>query len=190
MQQQELVAGDSLNFPTSGGAYPASSGWVLSYLLVPRVSTGPGVPPNITFEATADGSDFDVAIAATTTANWTAGDYTWYRRVNRGGEKYTVGEGQLTIKPNPESLAAGYDGRSQAEKALDEAQAAYSTYTTSRGTTRRYRIGDREMEFSSSTDIVKLINYWKLEVKRERRRKALAEGRPDPNRTYVRLNRE
>lgn len=186
MQQQELVAGDSLNFLTGGGSYPASSGWVLKYRLVPRTVGGTA----ILLTATAEASDFRVAVAATTTATWVADSYNWFSWVEKSGETYTVASGQLVVKPDPRTVAAGHDGRSQAEKALDEAKAAYSTYTTSRGTTRRYRIGDREMEFSSSADIVQLINYWELQVKRERRQKALAEGRPDPSRTYVRLNRE
>lgn len=184
--QQELIAGDSLNFLTAGGEYPASAGWVLTFTLIPRTVSN----PLITITATAEGDDHRTAVAATVTATWAADSYTWRSRVDKGGEKYTVDIGQIVIKPDLAAAGAGYDGRSLAEKALDDARTAYAGFTASNGTKRRYRIGDREMEFSSSSDIVLQINYWQIEVKREARHKALAKGLPDPRKTYVRLNRE
>lgn len=162
MQQQDLIAGDSLNFLTSVPQYPASSGWVLSYRLVPR--TGGATPVDIT--ATAEGDDFRVAVPATVTAEWTADAYTWFSWVDKAGESYTVGDGQLTVKPNPRTAAAGYDGRSQARKALDDARAAFAAWTPTR---RRYKIGEREMDFSSPADIIKTITYWEQQVATEDR---------------------
>lgn len=186
MQQQELVAGDSLNFLTAGGAYPASSGWVLKYRLVPRTGTNTAIE----LTASAEGSDHRIAVAASTTTAWAADNYTWISWVEKSGEVYTLEQGQLTVQPNPRTAAAGYDGRSQAEKALDDVRAAYASFVASSGTKRRYRIGEREMEFRSTTEIIQQINYWQIEVNRERRAMALAKGLPDPRKTYVRLNRE
>ena len=90
------------------------------------------------------------------------------------------------VKPDPRTVAAGADTRSQAQRALDDAKTALAAWTPTR---KRYRIGDREMEFNTSADIVKLVKYWEIELKRERRAQALAEGRPDPAKTYVRINR-
>lgn len=166
MDQTELIAGDSLSFPVAGGDYPASAGWVLSYLLVPRFTAGS--PPQITISSTADGSDFQVAVAASITSGWAPGDYTWYQRVIKGGtEKYTVAEGQLTIKPNPEALAAGYDGRTPVRKALEQLRSAYYEYVSSNGTKQSYRIGEREMTFRSTGDIIKQITYLEQKVAEE-----------------------
>lgn len=181
--QQELIAGDSLNFATSTPAYPASAGWVLSYYLVPRTA---GNTP-ITLAATAEGDAHRVAIAASTTANWAADNYNWAARVDKAGEKYTVDQGQITIKANPFTAAAGYDGRTQAEKALDDAKAAFASFNPTKS---RYRIGERELVFNTKAEIIGAIHYWQNEVARERRADALAKGMPDPRKTYVRINRE
>ena len=181
--QEELVAGDSLNFPKSTPGYPDSAGWVLTYILVPRTVGG----STISIAATAEGDDHRVALAATTTAAWAAGNYSWSARVEKSGEKYTVSRGQTVIRPDMTSVAAGYDGRSVAEKALADAKAAFSAWTP---TTRRYRIADREHEFSSKAEIVGSIEFWQIELKREQRASALAKGMPDPSKSFVRINRE
>lgn len=180
--QQELIAGDSLNFLTTLAAYPAPT-WVLKFRLVPRTAANPA----IALTAVAEGVDHRVTSAATTTANWVADSYSWTSWVERGAEVYSVESGQIVVRANPRTVAAGYDGRSQAEKALADAKTAFSAWTP---TQRRYRIGDREMEFTAKAEIVGVVSFWEIQVKRERRAKALAEGRPDPRNTYVRLNRE
>lgn len=163
MDVTELVAGDSLNFLVGGGAYPASAGWSLTYRLVPRTA-GNQVRE---FAATAEGDDFRVALAGATTAAWTADDYTWTRWVDKSGERYTLAGGQLVVKPNPANLSAGYDGRSLARRTLDDLRAAFATWSASGGTTRRYKIGEREREFNSAADIIKLITYWEQQVHAE-----------------------
>lgn len=159
--QPQLTAGDSLLFSVAGGSYPASSGWVLTHLLVPRVGTGVVTIPSI-----ASGDDFEIAVPATTTAGWAAGEYSWFRRVERAGEKYTIEQGQLTIRPNPESLNGTFDGRSQARKAVDELRAALAAWSPIQ---RRYKIGEREMEFNSSAEIIKLLTWWEQQVAAEER---------------------
>ncbi len=182
MQQQDLIAGDSLNFAVSVSKYPPSSGWVLTYRLVPR---NPGSLP-IDFAASADGDEFVVAVPASTTAEWAPGAYTWASWVDKAGEQYTVTQGQITIQPNPRNAAAGYDGRSQARKALDDARTALAAWQP---TQRRYKIGEREMEFRSTSEIIELISYWEIQVQREDRAARRAAGLPDPRRSFVRLNR-
>jgi hypothetical protein len=180
--QQELIAGDSLNFATATPAYPASAGWVLSYYLVPRTAGGQA----ITLSSVAEGDDHRIQVSAATTATWGADNYNWAARVDKSGEKYTVDQGQITIKPNPFAVPVGYDGRTQAEKALDQAKAALAAWTPSQ---RKYRIGEREMEFNSPADIIQAVNYWENQVAREQRAAAISKGLADKRKTYVRLGR-
>ncbi len=77
-------------------------------------------------------------------------------------------------------MAAPFDLRSQATIALAAARAALAAWTP---TQRRFRFGDREMEFNSPDDIIKVIRYWQAQVDAE-----------DPDRgarrkVYVRLGR-
>ena len=179
--QHELIAGDSLNFLTTLAAYPAPT-WVLKFRLIPRTAANPA----IALTAVAEGVDHRVTSAATVTATWAADTYTWTSWVERAAEVYSVESGQIVIKANPRTAAAGYDGRTQAEKALDQAKAALAAWTP---TTRKYRIGDREMEFAGKADIIGIVSYWQNEIARERRAAALSKGLADPRKTYVRLGR-
>lgn len=181
--QQELIAGDTLHPPAyTLPDYPASAGWVLKFRLVPRSVGGTA----FTLTAAANGDGYDLSVGASTTAAWGIDNYSWTSWVEKAGEIYSVDRGQISIRQDPRTAVAGYDGRSQAEKALADTKIAMAAWTP---TTRSYRIGDREMTFATKADIVGLINHWEIEVKRERRAEALAEGRPDPAKTYVRLNR-
>lgn len=183
MQLQELVAGDTLNFLSSTPGYSAADGWTLKYRLVPRTAGGAA----ITLTATAEGADHRVQVAASTTANWVADTYGWSAWVeNTGGEKYTVQSGQIVIKPDPRQAAGGADTRSLARRALDDARTALAAW---KPTKRRYRIGDREMEFNTTADIVQAINYWELQVQREDQAARAASGLPSRRKAYVRLGR-
>lgn len=182
MQLDTLIAGDTLSVLVSLADYPASAGWVLKYRLVARTAG----PAAISITATAENDDHRVSVAAGTTAAWTADNYSWASWVERAAEKYTVAAGQLVIQPDPRTLAAGYDGRSQARKALDQAKAALAAWTP---TQRRYAIAGREMEFNSPSAIQDVINYWERQVVIEDRKAKLGAGAPDPRRVQVRLGR-
>lgn len=181
MQVQELIAGDTLNFLTSVPGYPASEGWALKYRLVPRAS---GNTP-LLINPVAEGSDYRTQVPAATTTGYAADQYTWFSWVEKGLETYTVDTGQIIIKPNPRTAAAGYDGRTDARKALEDAKAARTSWISNNGAVRSYKIADREREFNSVSDIIKLITYLEQEVLKEDR---LA-GRADQpsRRIYTRL---
>ena len=182
MQQQTLISGDTLTFLTSLADYPANAGWVLTYRLVPRAVGGSAV----SLSSTAEGADHRITATADTTAGWVTGAYGWAAYVTKGAERYTVDSGQLTVLPNPGTVTAGTDTRTQAEKALDDARAAFAAWSPTR---RSYRIGDREMTFNSADEIISLISYWENVVAREVRTADKAKGRPDRRQLYVRMGR-
>ena len=166
--QPELIAGDSLNFATTTPGYSAADGWVLNYRLIPR--TAGGTP--ISIVATAEADAHRVQVGAATTAGWAADTYGWAAWVERAGETYTVQTGQIVVRPDPRQAAAGTDTRSTARRALDDCIAALAAWSP---TTKRYRIADREREFNSTADIVKLITYWEGKVAEEDRLAGRAE---------------
>lgn len=185
--KQELIAGDTLSFSTTTLGYSAADGWELKFRLVP---VGAGTP--IDLDTIPDSEDMDRHLCQkppAVTALWAAGAYSWVSWVERAGEVYTISEGQITIKPDPRTLVAGYDNRSLAVKTLEDLKAAYSGWTTSKGNTRRYRIGDREREFKSVADIITDIRFWEQEVQREAQAQARATGQPTGNRFYIRHTR-
>jgi hypothetical protein len=178
---ERLILGDTLNFATTVDGYPASSGWVLKYRLVPRTA---GAAISIT--CIADGELHRAQVAATTTAGWTAGTYSWASWVELGTEKYSVATGSITLVADPRTASAPFDLRTEAEVALDQARAAFAAWTP---TTKKYTIGGRSMEFNSTADIIPIVQFWEREVAKEQRANDLAKGLADRRRTYVRMSR-
>lgn len=185
MQLDKITAGDSLNFLVAGGAYPASAGWVLTYLLVPRAAG-----PQVTITAVAEGDDHRVAVASATTENYAAGTYTWFRRVEKTGERYTLDQGQLVVSPNPTSLgAAGFDGRSMARKALEDLKAARASWIATNGRVASYTIAGRQMTYRSGAEIDREIAYWEQQVASEEMAERIAQGLRPRNRIVTRFVR-
>lgn len=180
--QATIKAGTTLNYIATGDEYPASAGWVVTLYLNPR--DGSGTPASVA--STPSGDDHLLQVAPDITAEWAPGWWAWELMVERGGERYPCGEGQLLVLASLRGAAAGVDTRSQAQRALDDARAALAAWTP---TTKRYRINGREMEFNSPADIIAIVTHWQNEVRRENDAAAMAAGRPNPRKLQVRMGR-
>jgi hypothetical protein len=156
---QTIVAGDTVRWPDSFTDYPATDGWVLKHRLAPL---GAGAPVDLT--AAAEGSAFETTIAAVDSAGMSAGAWTLVSWVEKAGETFTVGQRQVEVRPNPRDMAAGFDGRSAARKALDDARAAFYAFNPAR---KRYKIGEREFEFNTASEILVKIHQLEREVQKE-----------------------
>lgn len=128
-----------------------------------------------------------MSVAPTTTATWTAGEYTWSAWVEKSGERRTVDNGLVTLKYDP-NVVASYDGRTVAQKALEDARTALANFSATSGRVKRYAIAGREMEFDAAADILKLVSFWQNEVSRENAARAVAAGQPNPRRIYLRAS--
>lgn len=194
---QQITAGDTLKFEASVPDYPASDGWTLKYRLIPRTS---GTPIDITAATGDDGESYEVAVAASTTATWTPGPYSWAAWVELGADKFTVDGWPQTdgVKVDPGDVvtiladprtAATYDSRSVAQKALDDCKAALAAYNASRGLVKSYTIAGRSMTFRDGGDIVLHMDYWQRQVDNERTAESLAKGLGNPRHMRVRFAR-
>ena len=182
--QSSLVVGDTLNFTTYVADYLPSDGWTLKFRLVPRAS---GTATTIT--TTQDSSDSSLhraQVAATTTATWTAGEYSWHSYVEKASESYSVSSGQVTLKPNPRT-ASTLDNRSTAKTALDAVQAVLSGKATTG--VLSYRIGERTLQSYSIPELLQLEAKLVSDVKREEGAAAIAAGLPSKRRVFVRAGR-
>lgn len=180
-----FTAGDTFSALQSWPSYPASSGWVGKLRLVPRST---GTPIEVT--ATASGDAHQFTVAAATTANWTAGPYSVVTWVERAGEVRTIGTAdQITVAPNPRTLAGALDTRTQARKTLDDLLAARATWSTSMGRVRKYVIGDRQREFATSQELTEEIAFWQARVDAEEAAAREAQGLPRQNRVLVTFTR-
>jgi enamine deaminase RidA (YjgF/YER057c/UK114 family) len=161
--QTSLIAGDSLSVLVSGGAHPASAGWVLKMTLVPRVQ-GPSV---VVITAAAEGDDHRLQVGKTATTAWQPGQYAWAQWVEKGDEAKTLDRGQITIQPDPRTMPVGTDTRSQAVQALESCKTALADFRAGKGLKRRYKIGEREMEFTSTAEVLREIKFWQNQVDAE-----------------------
>ena len=180
--QDRITVGDTLNFETTVSGYSASDGWTLTYRLIPR-TTGDAI--TITAVPDDDDDGYLVQVPATVTAAWVPGVYSWASWVSYSGQVYSLSTGTCTLLPDPRTAAAGFDSRTDARKALDDALIAQRSWTP---TQRRYKIGEREMEFNSPGDIETHIVNLRAQVMREERMVDAAAGYPDKRKVYVRMN--
>lgn len=111
----QFVAGDTVEFTDSYEDYPASDGWTLTYVLRGASS--------LNATGTADGDEWTVTFSANQTALLQPGRYEYAAFVSLDGERYTVANGRVDVRPNLITAMAG-DKVSRLEKlvaVLDEA---------------------------------------------------------------------
>ena len=183
--RDRIIAGDTLDFVTTLPDYPASGGYTLKYRLHPRAS---GSAIDIT--CTASGDDHRCGAAASVTALWVAGEYSWSCWVEKGAERYSgtayPWRGECTILPNPATTAV-YDARSPARIALDAINAFLSGSTDL--SVRRYSIQGRELERWAPGELLVLRDALKAEAWREDAAAQIEAGGGNPRRVYVRFAR-
>lgn len=175
-----VVAGDTVTWKKTLGDYPASDGWTLKYRLI-------NASGKIDIVSSADGDDHLVLVAAATTVGWTAGAYSWQAFVDGvSSQRFTVGAGQIVIKPNLAAEAAGYDNRTTAKKTLDLIDAALLAHGAN-AWTQKYEIAGRSMQFKSVGDFMALRSRLQSEVAREEAAERLALGLAPKNKVLVRF---
>ena len=106
-----------------------------------------------------------------------------------GGAVTEYSRGQIEVEA---SLAysgtpSAYDGRSQAQKDLDDVQAAIRALMTG-GATQEYRIGNRLLKRFDLPDLIAWEGRLKAIVARENKAKIIASGLGDPMNLYIRFN--
>lgn len=187
------IAGDTLDFQVDVPDYPSGDGWTLKYRLTPRFTSPTQTPIELTAIANADGS-YQVQAGPTATAAWTAGAYTWARWVEKSGARQTLNErGQLEVRPNPATSAAGLDTRSHVRKVLEAIEACIESRAS---TTQRemvaYAIGNRSQQFDPQDNraaLLELRSKYLWLVANEDAREQIAAGQPNPRMVGIRFGR-
>ncbi|MNK29138.1 hypothetical protein D3C87_475260 [compost metagenome] len=135
--------------------YPAPD-WALSMLL--------RGPSTINVSATAEDTQHRLRVEAATTKDWTPGAYRWALRATRGADVVTIGAGAISVSPDIESMPDG-DVRSYARRCLDAIEAVIEKRASI--DQKRYVINNRELERTAISDLLKLRDVFRGEVKRE-----------------------
>ena len=180
-EPSSVIAGDTLVWTKTLTGYPASAGWTLNYRLINAAA-------KYDIAAAASGDSYAITVAASTSATWAAGNYTWQSYVtNVGGERYTIQTGEIVIKANWAGQSAGLDTRSNAKIILDTLEAAWVTAAATRAYVMDYKIADRMMRFTTRAEWIAEIDYWRREVAKETRAERLAAGLGSGRTVYVRF---
>ncbi len=172
-----IVAGDTVTWTKSLSDYPAGT-WTLNYRLVK-------VGRTISITASASGTDHVVTVAASTTAGWDPGTYTWTSFVTSGALRYTLQRGEFEITPNP--AGATYDPRSVAKVMLDNIEAYLIDPNNIAAAS--YSIGGRSLSRWSRAELLVERDKLKAEVRSEDAASRIAKGQGNPRRFYVRFDR-
>jgi hypothetical protein len=153
----QITAGDTIALQISLSDYPASASWVLHYTFINTLN-------KYTVDGTASGADHLINITAATSAAYVAGKYSWQGYVTKAAERYTIGNGTIDILPNLAAASGGYDNRSHVKKTLD---ALESWLETKNPAVAEYEIAGRRMKYIPITDLLRLRDRYKMELRSE-----------------------
>lgn len=162
-EPSEVVVGDTWTWKRDDLAvdYPPAS-YALSYFLKIEGST---VSP-ISLTASESGNEYQVTVAAATTAGYTAGTYRWDAYMTRSSDsaRVRIGFGQLVVLPNRATSTA--DPRSHAQKVLAAIEALLEGRSTQ--DVNSYSIKDRSLSKMTAEELVQWREYYRREVNREK----------------------
>lgn len=181
IEPRTLRAGDTWKWRREDLAdYPAPT-WTLKY----RFKSAAG---GFEVVAAASGALHQVTVAASTTAGFAAGTYSWAAWVESGAEQYTVGSGTVTIEPNLRAGAAtdALDARSHARKVLAAIEAVLEGRASR--DQEEYRIGDRMLKRTPIADLLRLRALYRKEVAAEDAAAAIANGTGTGRRILTRFS--
>jgi len=115
-----LIAGNSKSWSKQLSEYLATDGWELKYSLVNQTQ-------HYEIASLASGDGYEVSITSTVSASWSAGSYRLFGYVSKEGERITIHESSVTIKPN---FTSAVDLRSFAEITLEAVEAVIAKTAT------------------------------------------------------------
>lgn len=114
----QIRVGETLSFTRYLADFSPSDGWSLEYNFASAAND------LIQLTSTASSGNHLVTATAATTSGWVPGDYFGTGMAVKSGEKHTIFEGWLKVKPDLASLQTGEaDQRTQAKRILDAIEA-------------------------------------------------------------------
>ena len=166
-----LVIGDRWTWKKDDFSDYPSSAYTLKYSF--RLDGAGATEIQIT--ASANGTAFKIEVGASTTANYTAGNYQWqsYLTRNSDSERITIDSGYIEVRPNRD--LATTDPRSHFKIVLDNIEAVIEERATK--DQEAYSINGRSLSRTPIADLQKLADSYRgkyvAEINRHRAKKGL-----------------
>jgi len=176
---EQIVAGDTWQWSIDGlSDYPASEGWVLSFVLL-------NASQKIVFDAIAEGDEFKVMRSSEDTSSSEAGVYQWEASVKKGTAlRFRLQTGTVEVLPNFGS-AETLDTRSHARRVLEAIEAVIERRATK--DQEEYSIEGRSLKRTPISDLLTLRDQYRREVDRELARERASKGRATGRRVLVKF---
>lgn len=173
-----VTAGDSLLWQREDitADYPPGDGYTLSYRFAPLA----GGAPN-TVEAEGGSGIWRVPIAASITATWAPGEWSWAAAISKAGARVVVATGGFMVDPDPLADTAP-DRRSHARRVLDAINATIEGRASKSQLKTTFEDG-RSIEHIPHSELLAMRRRYAALVKTEERR---ASGK-GPGRLLARL---
>ena len=189
---------DSTNYPTTEpeiltigdrwvwkrtdiGSDYAPSSYALSY----RARLLGSGSTNFSFVASESGTDYLVEISSSTTANYTAGIYSWSMYITRSSdsERFALDTGKFEVKSN--LVTSESDPRSHAAKMVDHLESTLESLAQK--LTTAYSISDRSSTLRSMEEVSTQLNFHRAIYNREVMKDRAKSGRRTGQNILVRL---
>jgi hypothetical protein len=177
-----LVAGDTWQWDREAADFPPSEGWSLTYVFNDQGEQ------RFTITSAAAGTVHRVTRATTDTDDVIPGTYEWVCFAKKTGERRQIASGRVQIKPNFEGIRP-FDTRTDARVILDGLMALKKQHAGGQAMVQEYTIAGRSMKFRTGDDLLKEINYWRVEVAREERAAKIKAGLQSGRHIGVRFGR-
>lgn len=164
---QEFTAGLTITRLLVENCYPAPA-WSLLLLL-----RGPG-SYNVASTPAANGQH-QLTAAATDTAAWLPGTYSYSLRATDGNQVVEIDAGTLTVKPDLAATVAGADQRGHVRRVLESIEAVIENRASM--DQERYKINNRELWRTPLADLLRLRTHYKNQLVRMQMQKSGKFGR-------------
>lgn len=129
-------------------------------------------PTRVDIDAVRDGARHVFSAPGAETAAWQPGAYAFTVRATNGSDVHLIEQGSVRIIPDIAAEAAGHDGRSDNQRALEAIEAVIANRASL--DQQSYKINNRELVRMSVADLLRLRAHYVHLVGRER---AKATGR-------------
>lgn len=183
-EPREIIAGDTIQWTRLDleTTYPSGT-WTLKYAFRGISVIAPAL------------TGYSVLIKAEDSAKIKPGEYWWDAYITKGSgstlERYRVGHGRMTVKPDLEGIQGQYDGRSHARKVLDAIEAVLENRATSDQLSYTIGAGNstRQLAMIPHSELLEFREKYRQEVRDEIRAEEIAEAGFNARQTKVRFRR-
>lgn len=176
---EKIVSGDSIDWLETETDYPATD-YRIDYVFV-------AAGQRIELTGSAEGTDHLIEVDGAASAEYLPGTYRYQRYLIEiaTDDRITLESGSVTIEPNFDEYASGYDGRTWAERTLEAVEALLADKATKDQAS--YSIAGRSLSRYSIAELQDLRNYCLRQIKRDRQKERVKAGKPSGNRILMRF---